>query len=111
MTTKSLRKQVFEYLSDNPNVSVKTLVRKFSTYSKTTVKRYYFIWKHDNNTDVIGDILIENIDTIKEMEKTIQLIKDPDKRATQLSRLHAMKLRPISNKNQISLKEMLDGSN
>ncbi len=55
-------------------------------------------------------VILEDIDTIKEMERTIQLIKDPDKRATQLSRLHAMKLKPIVNKNKISLKEMFDSA-
>jgi len=55
-------------------------------------------------------LLLTNLDTIAEMEKTIQLIKDPNDRATQLSRLHTMKLKPIANKEKLSLKELLDGA-
>ncbi len=44
------------------------------------------------------------------MERTIQRIKDPVKLAENISRLHSMKLKPLANKEQISLKEMLDAS-
>lgn len=82
------------------------LYKIFPDENKNVVRQYYYQYLKPKD----GNITIEitNIDTIKEMELTIQKIKDPDKRATQLSRLHAMKLRPIKNINQVSLKEMLN---
>ena len=41
------------------------------------------------------------------MERSIQQIKDPVKRCENLSRLHAMKLKPIVNKKEKGLEELL----
>ena len=106
---KSLRKRVFECLKSNTIDSPLQLYPLFPDENKNVVRQYYYQYLKPKISNIT--IEITNIDTIREMTKTIQLIKDPDKRATQLSRLHAMKLRPITNENVLSLKEMLDGSN
>ena len=104
----SLRKQVFDFIEKN-DPSLKTTIRQFPDASKATVKRYFFAWKKINEGDITNDILLDNLDTIAEMTKTIQLIKDPVKRAENLARLHTMKLKPIVNKEEKSLQEIFEG--
>jgi hypothetical protein len=105
---KSLRKQVFWHVENHPGCSLKQTLSAFRNENKDTVKRYYYIKIAEMNSDVIGDITLESLDTIKEMEKTIQLIKDPVKRAENLARLHNMKLKPIKNKDEKSLTELFN---
>lgn len=106
----SLRSQVFSFLDNNDVTDVKVVYKRFPDSYKNTVERYYYIHKKLHATDISLDIELENIDTIKWMERTIQRIKDPVKLAENISRLHSMKLKPLANKEQISLKEMLDAS-
>lgn len=111
---KSLRKQVFEFLDNNVSIPIKRCYSTFKDEDKKTIEQYFYQHRRQNNPNIsTNDINIElvNIDTIKEMEHAIHQIRDPVKRCENLSRLHAMKLRPIKNIKQISLKEMLDGSN
>ena len=106
----SLRSRVFDFL-DNDNISgPKPLYKKFPNDPKTTVRRYFYDYKKINASDITSDLELKNLDTIMWMEKTIQRIKDPVRLAENISRLHSMKLKPLVNKEQISLKEMLDAS-
>ena len=43
---KSLRKQVFECLDDNPKIRLKNLKKKFSDYNEDTVQRYLTQHRH-----------------------------------------------------------------
>jgi hypothetical protein len=105
----SLRQQVFMFL-DNNNVSdVTRLLKVFPDGNKKSVRRYFYDHKKLNESDITNDIELINLDTIKEMEIAIQQIKDPVKRCENLSRLHQMKLKPLQNKEEKSLKELLDG--
>ncbi len=124
-----------QFYKKHPGKSNSFYYRQFPKGNQSTIRNYKYRCKNAKNTVATHDatnnkitkstqkntqpseglatpptIILEDIDTIKEMERTIQLIKDPDKRATQLSRLHAMKLKPIVNKNKISLKEMFDSA-
>ena len=103
----SLRKKVFNFIEQN-NPTIKQCLKEFKEGSKVTVKRYFYAYKKLNESDITGDITLENLDTIKEMTLTVQLIKDPVKRAENLARLHNMKLKPIVNRDKKSLKEMFD---
>ncbi len=105
---KSLRKQVFDfYFEALPSIS--QCYKAFGDYNKATIEQYYYQAKKEYEPHISTNIELTNIDTIKEMEHSINQIKDPVKRCENLSRLHAMKLKPIKNQNEISLKEMLDG--
>lgn len=102
----SLRSRVFKFLDSN-QVSLKECYKEFPDDHKSTVKHYY--WESNNNTGgYIPNITLTNIDTIKEMEHSIQQIKDPVKRCENIARLHSMKLKPLVNKNEKSLKELFD---
>lgn len=109
----SLRKRVFEFLNGpqpyNLEPCIIDVYETFSGYNKTTLESYFYQWLKKNKTCISGTIELATFDTEKEMISAIQKIKDPDKRATQISRLHAMRLRPVVNKNKKSLKEMFDG--
>ena len=61
----------------------------------------------DNSSTPPNKIKLKNLDTIQEMTYAIQDIEDPIKRCENLSRLHVMKLRPIINREEKSLEEML----
>ena len=104
----SLRKRVFEYMDTFECDSPKSLYQNFVDENKAVLRQYYYQYLHKDDSNIT--IEIKEIDTIKEMEFSIQQIKDPVKRCENLSRLHNMKLKPIVNKNKITLKEMLDGS-
>ena len=103
----SLRKKVFNFI-EQKNPTLKQCLKEFKDGSKTTVKRYFYAYKKLYESDITGDITLEDLDTIKEMTLTVQLIKDPVKRAENLARLHNMKLKPIVNRDKKSLKEMFD---
>ena len=103
----SLRKRVFTFIEKN-NPTLKTTIRQFPDGNKTTVKRYFFAWKKINEGDITDDIILDDLDTIAEMTKTIQLIKDPVKRAENLARLHTMKLKPIPHSKDKTLKELFE---
>lgn len=103
----SLRDRVNTWRKENLQGTRKELYKTFKDNNKNSLRTYYNSYVPDPS-DISEDIILDKLDTIKEMVKTIQLIKDPDKRATQLSRLHAMKLKPIANTSELSLKEMLD---
>lgn len=108
---KSLRKQVFEFLNNNISISLKRCYTAFKGEDKKVIEQYYYQHRRLNKTNIsTNEINIEllNLDTIKEMELAINQINDPVKRCENLSRLHAMKLRPIKNQNAKSLKELLD---
>ncbi|MHA2219948.1 MAG: hypothetical protein ACXACY_28980 [Candidatus Hodarchaeales archaeon] len=93
---------------DNSDVtSPSQIYKKFPEDNKVSIKRYYYDHIKLHSSDITVEIT--NIDTIREMEISINKIKDPVKRCENLSRLHAMKLRPIVNKNKKSIKEILDG--
>lgn len=64
----------------------------------------------ENNLDDSVDppITLKNIDTIAEMTKTIQEIKDPVKRAENIARLHQMKLKPIPDNSEKTLEELFN---
>lgn len=104
----SLRSSVFNYCNTNTHPSVSDVYQAFPLGSKSTVEQYYYQWKKKNNPNI--NTLLINIDTIKEMEISIQQIKDPVKRCENIARLHSMKLKPLVNKSEKSLKEMLDAS-
>ena len=104
---KSLRKRVFECLESNTIDSPLQLYPLFPDEIKNVVRQYYYQYLKPKDCNI--NIEITNIDTIKEMEISINKIKDPVKRCENLSRLHAMKLKPIKNLNAKTLKEMLDG--
>lgn len=101
----SLRSRVFKFLDNNDITQVSKVIKQFPEDPKSTVKRYYYDYLKLNKSDITIDI---NIDTIKEMELSIQKIKDPVKRCENLSRLHSMKLKPLPNKKQKTLKELFD---
>lgn len=107
---KSLRKRVFQWLDNNAMTDVTDVYEKYPDNNKVTLEGYFYQWKKKNKTDISNNIELINLDTVKEMELSINQIKDPVKRCENLSRLHQMKLRPIKNIKQIGLKEMLDGS-
>jgi hypothetical protein len=105
----SLRKRVFDYLDsddlerwDTPQV----LYEKFPGENKQVLRQYFYQHRGIKKSNIT--IELTNIDTIKEMERTIQQIKDPVKRAENLARLHNMKLKPIANKEEKTLKEIFD---
>lgn len=103
----SLRSRVFHFVFE-AEPSIKQVYREFSKEPKTTVEQYYYQAKKKYSPNINPNITIK-VDTIKEMEICIHQIKDPVKRSEAISRLHTMKLRPLVNKEQVSLKEMLDG--
>jgi hypothetical protein len=94
---KSLRKQVFEYLAycrlggnlHGVGTKVKDVYKYFPDEPKDTLEQYFYQWKKENNPNVSTNIELINLDTIKEMELSINQIKDPVKRCENLSRLHA----------------------
>ncbi len=106
---KSLRSRVFKQMESNSIDSPLQLYKIFPDSNKQVVRQYYYQYLKPKESNI--NIEITNIDTIKEMELSINQIKDPVKRCENLSRLHAMKLRPIKNQDKRSLKELLDGSN
>jgi hypothetical protein len=103
----SLRQKVFKFIEQNDITKLSQVLKVFPEENKGTIKRYYYMFLAKNKSDITEDLKI-NIDTIKEMELTIQQIKDPVKRAENLARLHNMKLKPIANKEEKTLKELFD---
>ena len=106
---KSLRKQVFEFIDGLLYPDIQLVYEHFKGENKITLEGYFYQWKRMNKTDISNNIELINLDTIREMELAINQIKDPVKRCENLSRLHAMKLRPLKNLNAKTLKELLDG--
>lgn len=102
---KSLRKQVFEFIDSNPQASVKETIRHFRDYNSRSVRTYYNTYRPSIN-DISNDIFIVNFDTVKEAEIAYQ--KNNYKGVAALHQIHQMKLRPIKNLNQKSLKELLE---
>jgi len=107
-TTMSLRSRVFKFLDNNDVTDVKRVYKEYPEENKSTLERYFYVHRKLNIPDISIDLI--NLDTIKEMELSINKIKDPVKRCENLSRLHSMKLKPLPNKSQMSLKEMFDAS-
>ena len=105
----SLRRKVFDFLDSNDVSNVKGVYRAFRENAQTTLKQYYHMWKRENN-GYLPSIELSDFDTEKEMVYAIQQIKDPVRRAENIARLHNMRLKPLVNKKQLSLKEMFDAS-
>lgn len=103
----SLRQQVFKFLDNNDVSNVKGVYKAFPDNIQTTLKIYYHMWKRENYSNLLCIELVK-INPIEEMIRSIQQIKDPVKRCENLSRLHAMMLKPLPNKEQKSLKELLN---
>ena len=89
----SLRQQVFKFLDNNDVTDVKGVYKEYPDNNKNTLERYYYDHRKLNKPDISIELI--NLDTIREMEISINRIKDPVKRCENLSRLHAMKLRPL----------------
>ena len=104
----SLKERVHNWRKEYPQGTKKELYRAFRDSNNNSLRTYYNSYVPDPS-DISNDIILDDLDTITEMTKTIQIIKDPVKRAENLARLHSMKLRPIKNQNKVSLKELLDG--
>lgn len=106
--TKKIPKyqQIWKWRDNNPDSTLEECYKAFSTTPKNTTRTNFNSYS-SNIGDISPDILVKNIDTIKEMEYAIQQIKDPVKRCENLSRLHAMKLKPLPNNEEKSLEEWL----
>ena len=103
--TMSLRKQLFKFIeSDKP--TLKQTLKKFRTYNQVTVKRYYYSYKSDHKNDTLGDIYLTNLDTVKEAEIAVQ--QGDFKKVEALHKIHQMKLKPIVNREEKTLKEIFD---
>ena len=103
----SLKDQVHNWRKEHPQGTKKELYKAFKDRNNNSLRTYFNSYVPDPG-DISNDIILDDLDTITEMTKTIQLIKDPVKRAENLARLHSMKLKPIVNRNEKSLKEIFD---
>ena len=89
-----------KYECDAPKV----LYQNFPDENRLVLRQYYYQYKKKNPSNITVDP--EPIDTVKEMEKSINKIKDPVKRCENLSRLHNMKLKPITNQSEKTIQEL-----
>ena len=107
----SLKERVHTWRSQHPDSTKSDLYidPEFKDENKNSLRTYYNSYD-PFSSDISNNITLINIDTIKEMEIAIQQIKDPVKRCENLSRLHQMKLKPIVNKKEKSLKELFDAT-
>ena len=104
----SLRERVHTWRKENPQGTKKLLYSVFSEENKNSLRTYYNSYEPFSSDISTTVVEFKDIDTIKEMTYSIQQINDPVKRCENLSRLHSMMLKPIVNKEKISLKEMFD---
>ena len=105
----SLKELVFTWRKDHPHGTKQDCYRAFKDRNKNSLRTYFNAYTIDIG-DISNEIYLKNLDPVEWMEVAIQQIDDPDKRATQLSRLHAMKLRPLINREEKTLQEIFDAA-
>jgi hypothetical protein len=100
----SIKDEIFTWREKHPHATKEQFYAAFKDHNRNTIRTYWNLF----TPNISPDIYLTNLDTIREMEIAIQQIDDPVKRAENLARLHNMKLKPIANKEEKTLKEIFD---